>query len=86
MFRGNIQLEDHIIDWHESAVNPGSFVVTVIDLFPGADQAPVSETYEVDQTAFFKALAIAVHPDGTPDAEKDYPEAESAMGSIRWIP
>lgn len=44
------------------------------------------ETRVVSQDKFFKALAIAVHNDGMPDAEKDYPDAESIMGEIRWIP
>ena len=47
----------------------------------------VSEQFrDIPQDKFFKALAIAVHNDGMPDAEKDYPDAESIMGKIRWIP
>lgn len=44
------------------------------------------ESFEVPQDKFFKALSIAVHNDGMPDAVKDYPDAESIMGAIRWIP
>ena len=43
----------------------------------------------VPQDKFFKALAIAVHNDGMPDYEKDYPDAESIQPSdpvLRWIP
>ena len=46
-------------------------------------------TMTVPQDKFFKALAIAVHNDGMPDYEKDYPDAESIQPSdsvLRWIP
>lgn len=48
---------------------------TKVELFEGVPQAK-----------FFKALSIAVHNDGTPDYNIDYPDAESIMGEIRWIP
>jgi hypothetical protein len=38
------------------------------------------------QKDFLAALAIAVHNDGEPDFNKDYPAAESIQGNIRWIP
>lgn len=47
------------------------------------------ETRTVPQAAFFAALSIAVHSDGEPDAERDYPLAESVQPSnkrLRWIP
>jgi len=40
----------------------------------------------IPQDKFLKALAIAVHNDGMPDHKLDYPDAESVMGKIRWIP
>lgn len=46
----------------------------------------MAETLNVPQDKFFKALAIAVHNDGMPEWEKDYPDAESIQGNIRWIP
>ena len=56
-------------------------------------QAQIKDTFnneinliEVPQDKFFKALAIAVHNDGMPDYKKDYPDAESIMKTIRWIP
>lgn len=45
-----------------------------------------SETRTVPQADFLAALSIAVHNDGMPDANRDYPAAESVMGAIRWIP
>ena len=47
----------------------------------------IAESFNnVAQHKFFKALAIAVHNDGTPNYDLDYPDAESIMGDIRWIP
>jgi len=54
---------------------------TVTDLPTGE-----TETLEVPQADFLAALAIALHNDGTPDWQKDYPAAETVMGNIRWIP
>lgn len=48
-----------------------------------------STTRVVPQAAFLKALAIAVHNDGMPDYQADYPDAESVQPSAmdhRWIP
>lgn len=85
MFKGTVVMEDHTIMFNEAPVreedNRPMMEVTVIDTFENK-----SDTSVVPQDQFFKALAIAVHPDGMPDANKDYPEAEQAMGSIRWIP
>jgi hypothetical protein len=44
------------------------------------------ESYTCPQADFLAALSIAVHNDGEPDYRKDYPAAESAMRTIRWIP
>lgn len=47
----------------------------------------VTDAYSTPMAGFMKALAIAVHPDGTPDFRADYAAAEEAQGpSIRWIP
>ncbi len=63
--------------------------------YPGGDEVNVfihdsfknlSENLVIKPEHFFSALAIAVHMDGMPNAEKDYPDAEKAMGKIRWIP
>ena len=42
--------------------------------------------HNIPAAAFFAALSIAVHNDGMPDYNADYPAAESIMGDIRWIP
>lgn len=45
-----------------------------------------SEKLQRPQAEFLAALAIAVHNDGTPEWENDYPAAERCQGAIRWIP
>jgi hypothetical protein len=57
---------------------------TVTQWMPHGKEA--SETFTVPQEVFFKALSIAVHNSGMPDYREDYPDAESIMGTIRWIP
>lgn len=57
---------------------------TVQDTLTGAQ-----EDRTVTQPAFLKALAIAVHNDGMPNVEADYPDAESVQPTnpgLRWIP
>jgi hypothetical protein len=78
MLHGMIVLDDHtiIFDYQK-----GMIKYTVKDTFNNE-----SESFIVTQDKFCKALAIAMHPDGMPDAEKDYPDAESIQGKIRWIP
>jgi len=54
-----------------------------------ATQRNGMETRTVPAAAFMKALAIAVHWDGEPNAERDYPEAETVQPlnrTLRWIP
>ncbi len=54
-----------------------------------ADSIHRKETRTVPAVAFMKALAIAVHWDGEPNAERDYPEAETVQPlnrALRWIP
>ena len=46
----------------------------------------VSECILVPQDKFFSALSIAVHTEGMPDYQQDYPSAEAIMKKIRWIP
>jgi hypothetical protein len=78
MKKGNIILTDKKITFtvDRDAVH---FIIT--DTTTGR-----SEINIVPQDKFFKALAIAIHPNGRPNAELDYPDAESIMGKIRWIP
>ena len=48
-----------------------------------------SSDYYCDAPAFLAALAIAVHNDGAPNWEEDYPLAESAQPgnpALRFIP
>lgn len=83
-FKGTISMEDTTIIFHDAPAQegvPAQMNVTIIDTHEGKVEDKV-----VPQDKFFKALAIAVHPDGMPDTDKDYPDAESIMGEIRWIP
>lgn len=75
-------LEDHVID--AQILEDDTAKVTVTDLVSGE-----SESYEPNSRAFCKALAIAMHPDGTPNADEDYPDAEAAQPAnktLRFIP
>jgi hypothetical protein len=78
MIEGTVTLEDHTISF---TADGDTVNMTVTDTF-----ADKREIMSVPLQAFFKALAIAVHPSGEPDAKADYPDAESIMGEIRWIP
>ncbi len=80
MIAGNIILEDHSLNFNVN-YNDNTCTFTIIDNGAGRQ-----ETFTVPQEKFFKALAIAVHNDGMPDYKLDYPDAESIMGRIRWIP
>lgn len=80
MISGSITLEDVTVAFHVN--DRGNTVTyTVMDTF-----SHIAETKTVPQDKFFKALAIAIHNDGMPNYELDYPDAESIMGNIRWIP
>lgn len=82
MIAGMITLEDDTIIFSQNKSVENTIDYKVIDTFSGK-----SETFEaVSADKFFKALSIAVHNDGMPDYAKDYPDAESIIGSIRWIP
>lgn len=80
MIYGHIILEDHEISFRVN-YDDNTCTYTVIDRTEN-----IEETFTVEQHKFFKALAIAVHNDGMPDYQIDYPDAESIMGKIRWIP
>jgi len=80
MIHGMIRLEDILIDFSVD-FNTTTVMYTIIDVYSGE-----CETLEAPQDKFAKALSIAVHYDGMPEYEKDYPDAESIMGRIRWIP
>ena len=79
---GEINLEDIKIDFAVDHTNN----TVMYKVWEWSEKGLKEETFTVPQAKFFKALAIAVHNDGMPDAEKDYPDAESIMGEIRWIP
>lgn len=91
MIAGTIILEDVTITFSQvSTKGTGNKELrmryTVADSVSG-DHAHL----ECDQAAFLAALAIAVHNDGDPNAERDYPAAESVMPvslnkALRWIP
>ena len=82
MFAGQIIMEDQTISFVRTANNMVDFTIT--EMNPKGFM--VSETKTVNAARFMKALSIAVHNDGTPDYNADYPDAESIMGDIRWIP
>lgn len=79
-FVGNIVMEDITLSF-EMDSDGLQVTYTCIDTTTG-DRETVTRTTR----QFFKALAIALHPSAWPEADKDYPEAEEAMGKIRWIP
>ncbi len=81
---GDITLEDiRILFEHTGDKNTVNF--RVYDRSPNGTVR--SENFrDIPAAKFFKALAIAVHNDGTPEYQKDYSDAESIMGDIRWIP
>lgn len=79
MFAGTLIMEDVVITFtidtdnvaHATIYDTHSNIHDVIDV-PGQD--------------FMAALSIAVHWEGNPNAELDYPKAESVQRNIRWIP
>ena len=85
MISGMIVLEDHVIQFASQGDNTVTFTIT--EEGDARHNIPSrTESGRCPQDAFLKALAIAVHNDGMPDAEADYPAAEAIMGTIRWIP
>ena len=80
MIAGHIMLEDLVINF-ESMYDTNEVSYSVTSTVTGETEWRI-----VPQAQFFKALAIAVHNDGTPDYLADYPDAESIQGNIRWIP
>lgn len=87
MIAGTIVLEDILISFEMTENYTVKY--DVYEYRPNAEhgaEAHRHESLEVPQDKFFKALSISVHNDGMPDYAKDYPDAESIMGAIRWIP
>jgi hypothetical protein len=83
MIAGTVNLEDVTINFLIDGDNLAHVAVSQLEPSGGVTH----DAYVVDGAKFMKALAIAVHFDGTPDFNKDYADAESAMGeTIRWIP
>jgi hypothetical protein len=79
---GRIKMADIEIEF-DSGNDDGTIAYTVGALGYGR------ASMVVPQAAFLKALAIAVHNDGMPDHEIDYPDAESVQpkdARYRWIP
>ena len=82
MICGDITLEDVRIIFKDT--DKGTVRYTSIDVVGGG-----FEELEVPTNKFYKALAIAVHIDGMPEYQKDYPDAEKVMPrhpGLRWIP
>lgn len=85
MICGTIILEDITIQFMLTGPNQVRYSVAEVD--PEYPTFHNVEHFEnVPQDKFFKALSIAMHNDGMPNYELDYPDAESLMGEIRWIP
>jgi hypothetical protein len=82
MIAGTVILEDVTIVFN---INQTS-VLANVTICERTTIGENTEHYTTNARDFMSALAIAVHYDGTPDADKDYPAAERAMGEIRWIP
>ena len=80
MIRGNITLEDVRISFLQQT--DGTINAVILDTF--TVEPEVLANLPMDK--FFKALAIAVHPEGEAACQEDYEDAESIMGMIRWIP
>jgi len=88
MFAGHITIEDHTISFYveqrSADADKDMAHVTVAD--NGPEPFVRQETYWCSARDLMCALAIALHYDGEPNAERDYPAAERAQGKIRWIP
>ena len=82
MFAGQIIMEDQTISFARNANGKMDFTIT--EYHP--EKRMKTESFTVPAYKFMKALSIAVHNDGTPDYNADYPDADSIMGEIRWIP
>lgn len=85
MIAGTLVLEDVTIHFEVTGMDEERTEdivhVTVTDT-----HREVHETYDTPAHGFMAALGIALHYDGEPNAERDYPMAEAAMRTIRWIP
>lgn len=85
MISGKIILEDITIEFGQTE-SPEEGGLAQLFMLVTITKGYLREILLLPQAKFFKALAIAVHNDGMPEYEKDYPDAESVMGKIRWIP
>ena len=80
MISGTVVLEDGAITFN---VDNGSAIYKIAKCDVG------EETKACSSSAFLKALAIAIHPNGEPDYTADYNDAESAQPAnveLRFIP
>jgi hypothetical protein len=82
MISGHVVMEDIEVLYKDNSDLTVTY--TVKQCLPSGNE--LVETFTVPQEVFFKALSIAVHNSGMPDYREDYPDAESIMGTIRWIP
>ena len=83
MIAGTVTFEDITIHFTVNG-SENTVTYTVVEQFP--DGTSIEEMLTVSQDKFFKAFAIMVHNDGMPEYEHDYPDAESIMKKVRWIP
>ncbi len=81
MISGTIVLENITIDFE---CVDGIATATIIE--QGLKEGATHEYIKCPQYDFLAALAIAVHNDGLPNMDKDYPLAEAIQKKIRWIP
>ncbi len=81
MFKGLVILEDQTIMFNKTSLNEVTY--SIHDQFTGKHTE-----LKVDAINFFKALSLAVHPDGQSNVD-DHDYAEEVMPEdrdLRWIP
>lgn len=80
---GSIKIADMFILFScDSGNNKASYTIS-------KEGCTFAESRSVPSDGFLKALAIAIHNDGMPDYNKDYPDAESVQPNnpeLRFIP
>lgn len=84
---GRLEMEDQILVYEVVYGDGGTEPMVHYTLEDKV--AGYSANMVVPAKAFMAALSIALHWDGEPDAERDYPAAESVQPKdpkMRWIP
>ena len=72
---GYVYIADTQLTFNETVINDRTLMrVVVTDTFTGKSSARLLDPFK-----FLKALSIFVHPDGSPNADVDYPDAEDVQ-------